>query len=664
MMGAPLDLVRRKSFVDSRIGGRGLVHESHQSPHGRGQGTVVVDGNGPGPPYPFFHDKPRFQKSIDLAHNGGLVDVDRSRQLRQCSRPCRKEEQLNEKLLLGVRAEDGEDILHITQYILHITHSKGYNYAPSMPEKPETPSDRDGPRRPGRTATGRGRAGRSPGRRPTAAARSDAYRHLINPFEPARVLSDDQVGHIHEAALGVLEDLGMRVLLPAARSILADGGASVGVGDDDAMVRLDRGLVEWAVDSAPSEFDGYGGSEARNVRFGGRNVVFAPVGGPPYVSDRDRGRRPGTIEAFEDLMRLAQSFDVLHIHSPSVEPQDVEPAFRHYRTGRAQLVLSDKMPFFFGRGTPQIDDAFEMVRIMRGLTAAEFSEQPYTYTVVNTNSPRQLDIPMAQAIVDFAKAGQIVMVTPFTLSGAMAPISLAGALTQQHAEALFGITLSQLVRPGAPVVYGGFTSNVDMRSGAPAFGTPEYVKAAIASGQLTRHVGIPFRSSNVNASNAPDAQAAYESMMSSWGALMGGANVLMHAAGWLEGGLVASMEKYVIDVEALQTFAEMFLPMDTSEPELARAAMEEVGPGGHYFGAGHTMERYATAFYEPLVSDWSNHGQWAESGSPTTAENATGVWKRALEDFEPPSIDPARVEALDYFIQRRTRAGGAPPVST
>lgn len=488
------------------------------------------------------------------------------------------------------------------------------------------------------------------------------YQQLVNPFVPAEVLAAEQVELIHRSALGVLEDLGMRVLLPEARRLLAEAGAVVD--DDSMMVTVDRGLVQSALDTAPAVYDGYGGVPERTVTFGGEHVVFAPVGGPPYVSDRERGRRTGTIEAFEDLMRLAQSFDVLHIHSPSVEPQDVDPAFRHYRTGRAQLVLSDKMPFFFGRGPAQIADAFEMVRLVRGLTEEEFAANPYVYTVVNTNSPRQLDVPMAQAIIDFARAGQIVMVTPFTLAGAMAPVSLAGALVQQHAEALMGITLGQVVRSGAPVVYGGFTSNVDMRSGAPAFGTPEYVKAAIASGQLARHIGLPFRSSNVNASNAPDAQSAYESMMSSWGALMGGANVLMHAAGWLEGGLVASLEKYIIDVETLQTFAEAFQPVDTSEAELAIDAMQEVGPGGHYFGAAHTMERYATAFYDPVVSDWSNHGQWIEAGSPITAEHATRVWKQVLDGFEPPPIDAARVEALDDFIARRTEEGGAPPLTT
>jgi trimethylamine--corrinoid protein Co-methyltransferase len=328
------------------------------------------------------------------------------------------------------------------------------------------------------------------------------------------------------------------------------------------------------------------------------------------------------------------------------------------------LVLSDKMPFFFGRGAEQVEDAFEMVRIVRGLSRQEFEAAPYTYTVVNTNSPRQLDVPMAQAIIDFARAGQIVMITPFTLSGAMAPVTVTGALMQQHAEAMMGITLSQIVRPGAPVVYGGFTSNVDMHSGAPAFGTPEYVKAAIASGQLTRHVGIPFRSSNVNASNAPDAQAAYESMMSSWGALMGGAHVLMHAAGWLEGGLVASFEKYIIDIETLQTFAETFTPLETSPEDLARSAMEEVGAGGHYFGAAHTLERYSTAYYEPIVSDWSNHGQWVESGSQTTAEQATAVWKRVLDEFVPADVDEALMDELDDFIGRRVSEGGAPPVST
>lgn len=258
-----------------------------------------------------------------------------------------------------------------------------------------------------------------------------------------------------------------------------------------------------------------------------------------------------------------------------------------------------------------------------------------------------------------ARRGQAMILTPFTLAGAMAPITIAGALTQQNAEALAGITLSQLVRPGAPVVYGGFTSNVDMKSGAPAFGTPEYTQAAMASGQLARRYGFPFRSSNTTASNAPDAQAAYESQMSLWGALMGGCNLLLHGAGWLEGGLTASLEKFIIDIEMLQMMAAFFRPLPVDDASLALDAMREVGPGGHYFGAAHTLERYENAFYSPLLSDWRNFETWQESGSLDATQRANGIWKATLAASEAPPMDPAVREELEAFVTRRKAEGGA-----
>ena len=315
------------------------------------------------------------------------------------------------------------------------------------------------------------------------------------------------------------------------------------------------------------------------------------------------------------------------------------------------------------RGAPQVADCFGMIRIARGLSEEAFAATPCCYTVVNTNSPMVLDRPMAQGIVDFARAGQACIVTPFTLAGAMAPITIAGALVQQHAEAMLGIALAQLVRPGAPVVYGAFTSNVDMKSGAPAFGTPEAVKAALASGQLARRLGLPWRASNVNASNIPDAQAAYEAQMSLWGAVMGGANVLLHGAGWLEGGLSASREKFVLDVEMLQMFAELFQPLALSADDLGLDAIREVGPGGHFFAAAHTMARYRSAFYRPLVSDWSNFGLWTENGAKDATRRAHEIARRTLADFEPPTLEPARREAIDAFRARRISEGGALPES-
>jgi trimethylamine--corrinoid protein Co-methyltransferase len=260
---------------------------------------------------------------------------------------------------------------------------------------------------------------------------------------------------------------------------------------------------------------------------------------------------------------------------------------------------------------------------------------------------------MLQGIMEFARRGQIVCITPFTLAGAMAPVTLAGALVLQNAEMLAGATLVQLVRPGAPTIYGSFTSNVDMRSGSPAFGTPEYTKAAQASGQLARRYGLPFRSSNTTASNTVDAQATYESAMSLWGAVMGGANLVNHAAGWLEGGLTASYEKLIIDAEMLQMLAAYLEPIVVDKATLAVEAIAEVGPGGHFFGSPHTMERYESAFYTPLVSDWRNFESWTEAGAVDATERAHRIWRSLLADYEQPPLDAAIDEQLTEFVAKR-----------
>ncbi|NNJ73722.1 MAG: methyltransferase, partial [Anderseniella sp.] len=253
-----------------------------------------------------------------------------------------------------------------------------------------------------------------------------------------------------------------------------------------------------------------------------------------------------------------------------------------------------------------------------------------------------------------------VCVTPFTLSGAMAPVTVAGALVQQNAEALAGIALTQLVRPGAPAIYGGFTSNVDMKSGAPAFGTPEYMKAAMVGGQLARRYHIPYRTSNTCAANTLDAQAAYESVFSLWGVTMGGGNLVMHGAGWMEGGLVASLEKFVLDCDLIQMVKSFLQPLDLSRDALGLDAMGEVGPGGHFFGCAHTMARYQSAFYAPLISDWRNFEQWQSTGSPHASDKAQDVLRQVLSTYQKPAIDPAVEEELEAFVARRTEEGGAP----
>lgn len=507
-----------------------------------------------------------------------------------------------------------------------------------------------------------GRRGRRVGAEaPSASDRSARYRRLINPLTRQRAFSDDRVEAIHETALRVLEELGIKVLNEQARDRFRRAGAEVDA--DTWMVRLDRGLVSEAIRTAPNQFDLIGGSPERTVTLGGDHVVFKSVGGPPHISDLDRGKRPGTLEDMRNLIKLTQSFDVVHMQSPNVEPQDIPTEIRHLDVTHAEMTLCDKPPFIYSRGPGQVRDCLEMIRLARGVDEDTFAAQPYCYTVINTNSPRQLDIPMCQGIMDFADAGQVSLITPFTLSGAMAPVTIAGALTLAHAEALAGITLAQISRPGAPVLYGSFTSNVDMKSGSPAFGTPEFIKGAFGAGQLARHIDVPWRGSVGTASNAPDEQSVYETLMSMWGNILGGAHAHLHAAGWLEGGLTASMEKFILDVEMLQILAEMMQPLDASDAAIGFDAIAEVEPGGHFFAAAHTMERYQTAFYEPLVSDWRNFGQWSEDGAAWASTRANKIWKQTLAEFTPPPVDPGVVEALDEFVARRKAEGGAPPVS-
>ena len=492
-------------------------------------------------------------------------------------------------------------------------------------------------------------------------ARSTRYRKLVNPFEPVRIFSDDQVESIHLAALGMVERQGMRMLSPRGRAALAAAGATVD--ESTQMVRLDPGLVAKALASVPTEVELVGRNPLRNCRVGGRNVVFAPVAGPPSVSDLQRGKRTGTIEDFRDFVRLSQAYDVVHVLGQMVEPQDVPLPERHLETALAQLTLGDKVPYFYCRGGGQLADCFEMARIAHGIDRETFHNRVVCYTICNTNSPLQLDVPMTEGIVDFAANGQLVIVTPFTLAGAMAPITLAGALTLAHAEALVGITLTQVIRPGAPVMYGSFTSNVDMKSGSPAFGTPEYTKAAFGAGQLARRIGVPWRCSSATAANAPDAQAAYGSQMSLWGALLGGCNFILHAAGWLEGGLTASWEKFILDIEMLQMFAEVFQPVPTSAEDIAVEAVVEAGIGGHFFGTSHTMQRYRDAFYSPLVSDWRNYGAWVDGGAKTATERANAVCREVLGSFQAPALDLGVSGALTEFVERRRSEGGAAPVS-
>ena len=506
--------------------------------------------------------------------------------------------------------------------------------------------------------------GRRRGRRGKAAQadklRSVNYRNLRNPFPPMEVFSADQIANMHETALRTLEELGMKVLLPEAIEIFRKGGARV----ENEMVYIGRDMIEAALTTAPRSITGRAGARDRDILLELGSLVFQPGAGAPHATDLVRGRRPGSARDYREYTQLAHHFDVFQMMSPSVEPQDVPVHLRHYFTTETQLTLTDKFPFVFSRGTPQVMDCFEMLRDFRAVSDDAFTAEPHCYTIINTNSPRTLDIPMAQGLIDFARHGQLSIVTPFTLMGAMAPITVAGAITLSHAEALAAITLTQLTRPGAPVCYGTFTSNVDMKSGAPAFGTPAHFQASIAAGQLARFTGLPWRSAAGSASNTNDVQAANENQMGLWGCLMAGATVIIHAAGWLEGGLSVSYEKIITDVEVLNMIAELCAGAQAGADEIGfDNALSQVDPSGHFFATPQTMERYSTAFYEPIVHDYANFGTWTERGAQDAGTRATKVWQDILANDARPKIDLDRLEALQAFIAQRTAQGGAAPES-
>jgi trimethylamine--corrinoid protein Co-methyltransferase len=476
------------------------------------------------------------------------------------------------------------------------------------------------------------------------------WRSVVNPFEPVRVLSDDHIEQIHLASLQLLATTGMRVLDGATRRRLAVAGCDV----DEVVVRFDPEFVVETIATAPSQFTLRARNPGRDLIVGGRTVVFGSVGGPAFANDVERGRRPGTLLEQAEYLRLIQQLGVIHHEGGGpFEPMDLPPETRHLDVCHSLIRHLDKNWQGILLGRDRAADCIDMIAIALGTDRHGLADSPALLGIANTNTPLTLDVPMAEGIVEFASAGQAVCITPFTLAGAMAPITLAGALVLQNAEMLAGATLVQLVQPGAPTVYGSFTSNVDMRSGSPAFGTPEYTKAAQASGQLARRYGLPFRSSNTTASNTVDAQATYESAMSLWGAVMGGANLVNHAAGWLEGGLTASYEKLIIDAEMLQMLAAYLEPIDVDEATLAVEAIAEVGHGGHFFASPHTMERYESAFYAPLVSDWRNFESWTEAGSLDATERAHRIWRRLLDEYEQPPLDDAIDEALTDFVARR-----------
>jgi trimethylamine--corrinoid protein Co-methyltransferase len=492
----------------------------------------------------------------------------------------------------------------------------------------------------------RGRAQRSTG--PSLAP----LPRLANPWPPLEVLTAEQVERILGGAYRVLEEAGLEIRSTAARELYRRAGALVD--ESRQMVRLGRDLITAHLAHAPERFVLHARNPARHLHVGGNVVNFGPVTGAPNISDCEGGRRYGDLEAFRNILKLTHTLGVLHWQGGIVvEPVDVPVAYRHLHTYQAHIECSDIVWAARGIGGAQAEDAIAMSAIEHGCTIEALAARPTLMTVTNVNSPRRVDEEILDNIVVMARHGQCVVITPFTLMGAMAPVTLAGALVQQTAEALAVVTLCQIVRPGTPCVLGGFTSNVDMRTGSPAFGTPEYVRAVLAAAQLGRRLRLPVRTSAVNASPVVDAQSTYETAFSLQAAVLSHSHLINHAAGWLEGGLSASLEKIVVDAELLRNWAEILKPVSFDDDDLAVDAIKDVAAGGHFFGSAHTLARYESAFYRPLLSDWSNFENWTEAGARNATQRATLIWKKLLAEYAPPPLDPAVREAIGAYVARR-----------
>jgi len=476
-------------------------------------------------------------------------------------------------------------------------------------------------------------------------------------FDPIRAVSDDELEAIHQASLRVLAETGIDFLDDTARRQLAEVGADV----DGDRVRFGPELVAHLISTAPAQFTLHGRDPTRDLVLGGDHIVYTSVASPPFVTGLGRDRRNGNREDYRNLIKMSQVLNAVHtVAGYPVEPMDLHPSVRHLHATHDMLTLSDKFPFVYSLSRQRNQDAIEMVRIARGIDKATINDETSIFSVINASTPLRYDTVMLHGIQEMSAANQLIVITPFTLAGAMAPVTVAGALVLQNAEALAGIAYTQVVRPGAPVSYGGFTSNVDMRSGSPAFGTPEYWKACLVGGQLARRYGVPYRSSNVNASNSVDAQSAYESVIAIWGAVMGGVNLLLHGAGWLEGGLLASYEKMVIDADLLNMVTEMLRPLTVDDATLAVEAIAEVGPAGHFFGTPHTQERYTTEHFQPMISSWTNFENWDEAGRVEAHERAEKLAHQILAAHEEPPMPEERRAELDEFVTHRVTEGGVP----
>jgi len=468
------------------------------------------------------------------------------------------------------------------------------------------------------------------------------------------VLSEDALSKLDGGWRRLVTEIGVEFMSDRALDLFRAAGQRV----EDHTVFLDPDFVLEQVAKAPREFDVQARNPANNVHIGGDSMAFGAVYGPPFVRQGDV-RRDGTMDDFRNFSKLAQSFAVLDSAGGVVcEPNDTPLDSRHLDMTYALQTLTDKI--YMGNVVSGVNavDTINMGAILFG-GRDKIEHTPASISLINCNSPLRWDDRMLDALFEYVEAAQPVVLTPFILMGAMSPVTIPAALVQQMAEALSGIALAQLIRPGAPVIFGSFLSNIDMQSGSPTFGTPESGIGLLCTGQIARHFGLPFRTGGgLTSSQVPDAQAGYEALMTMLPTFLAGANWVMHSAGWLEGGLVAGYEKFVVDVEILQMLQAEFTPLEIDEGSLAFDAHTEVGHGGHFLGAMHTLERFRTCFYRPMLSSSDNYERWMRGGGLDAAARATKIYQQKLEEYEPPPIDDAiRQELEEYVVRRRAELG-------
>lgn len=463
------------------------------------------------------------------------------------------------------------------------------------------------------------------------------------------ILSEESMSVLDAGWRRIVSEIGVEFMSPWAVELFREAGQVV----EDANVKFDPEWILQQVAKVPSEFNLRARNPKNNVHIGGNSMVFGGVYGPPFVLE-GKTRRDATFNDFQNFCKLAQSFDALDsVGGVVCEPNDLSLDSRHLDMAFAAATLTDK--FFMGNvvTAENARDVIHIAEILHGGRAA-IEETPALISLINCNSPLRWDDRMLDSLREYALAGQPVVVTPFLLMGAMSPVTIPATLAQQIAEALTGLALVQLIRPGAPAVFGSFLSNIDMQSGSPQFGTPESGIGLLCTGQIARHFKLPFRGGGgLNSSQSVDAQSAYQTMMTMMPTFLSGTNWVMHTAGWLEGGLVSSYDKFILDVEILQSLMTEFTPLEFNADSLAFDAHLEVGHGGHFLGAAHTMERFRDCFYRPFLTNSDNYERWTRLGSRDTRDRAEEIWKKKLEEYVLPEMDPSTLLELTEFVAQR-----------